>query len=68
MLWCAVQTPFVPALTVAVAAWVLPAVAAAAAAVPIGLLVYKTLTAARPYRPALRVVEGGRAELKLNPA
>ena len=68
MLWCAVQTPFAPALTVAMGAWVLPALALVAAAVPVGLLVYQKLTAARAYRPALRVVEGGRAELKLNPA
>ena len=68
MLWCAVQTPFAPALAVAVPAWVLPAVALVAAAVPVGLLVYQTFLAARRYRPALRVVEGGRAEFKLKPA
>ncbi len=68
MLWCAVQTPFVPALTIAIGAWVLPTVALVVAAVPVGLLAYQRLVAARPYRPALRAMEGGRAEFKLRPA
>ncbi|MBI1817236.1 MAG: hypothetical protein HYR72_19875 [Deltaproteobacteria bacterium] len=68
MLWCVVQTPLAPALTWAVSAWVLPAVALAVALVPVGLLVYKTLTRAEAYRPKLRVVEDRRAELTLKPA
>jgi len=32
------------------------------------LLVYKTIANGRAYRPALKVVEGGRAELKFKPA
>ena len=68
MLWFAVQTPVAPALTLAVATWVLPAVAFVVATVPVGLLVYKTLTRSYAARPALRVVEGRRTELTLKPA
>lgn len=68
MLWTAVLTPWAPALTWSVSTWVLPAIAAAVAVVPVGLAAYKTVTRAPSYRPALRVVEGRRNELTLKPA
>jgi hypothetical protein len=68
MLWTAVLASWTPTLTLNLSAWALPAVAAVVAAVPVALAAYKTLTRERAYRPALRVVEGGRRELTLNPA
>jgi hypothetical protein len=76
MVWFAVQTPVPVSLAWPVSAAGFPVLAFAVAAVLAGLVVYKVLTQEQAYRPALRVVEGGReagrkggrSELTLKPA
>lgn len=68
MVWFAMQSPLPLAVTYAGGAMVLPIVAVALATALIGVVAYKTITATTKYRPALRVVEGRRNELTLNPA
>ncbi len=68
MLWCVVQNPILLAVTWPLSTLVLPVLAIAVAAVPIGVVAYKTFVRELPCGPGLRVLEGGRTKLRLKPA
>ena len=68
MVWFAVPNAVPLAVTWPLSTLALPLLALAVAAVPAGVVVYKALRREAADRPTLRVVEGGRTELRLKPA